>query len=104
MIDALEQLTLPWAGRIEFIDESDQELENGLRSGVVPRLRYACPSRVPESIRRAANENFVFIADAPVVASHLELLWYVVEQSISFDYHRYGNLGPRADEARALIL
>lgn len=104
MIDALEQLTLPWAGRIEFIDESDQELENGLRSGGVPRLRYACPARVPESIRRAANENFVFIADAPVVASHLELLWYVVEQSISFDYHRYGNLGPRADEARAPIL
>jgi RHH-type proline utilization regulon transcriptional repressor/proline dehydrogenase/delta 1-pyrroline-5-carboxylate dehydrogenase len=104
MIDALEQLTLPWAGRIEFIDESDQELENGLRSGGVPRVRYASPTRVPESIRRAANDHFVFIADAPVVASHLELLWYVVEQSISFDYHRYGNLGPRADEARSPIL
>jgi RHH-type proline utilization regulon transcriptional repressor/proline dehydrogenase/delta 1-pyrroline-5-carboxylate dehydrogenase len=28
------------------------------------------------------------------------LLWYVEEQSLSNDYHRYGNLGPRADEQR----
>jgi RHH-type proline utilization regulon transcriptional repressor/proline dehydrogenase/delta 1-pyrroline-5-carboxylate dehydrogenase len=28
-------------------------------------------------------------------------LWYLREQSISTDYHRYGNLGSRADEARA---
>jgi len=32
------------------------------------------------------------------------LLWYVVEQSISFDYHRYGNLGPRSTEKRAETL
>jgi RHH-type proline utilization regulon transcriptional repressor/proline dehydrogenase/delta 1-pyrroline-5-carboxylate dehydrogenase len=30
-------------------------------------------------------------------------LWYVVEQSISFDYHRYGNLGPRASEPRSPV-
>ncbi|MFN9714801.1 MAG: bifunctional proline dehydrogenase/L-glutamate gamma-semialdehyde dehydrogenase [Planctomycetota bacterium] len=100
VIDALEQLTLPWAGRIEFVDESDQELENGIRNGGVPRLRYAAAAQVPEAIRRAANEHFVFIADAPVSTSHLELLWYVIEQSTSFDYHRYGNLGPRSDEHR----
>jgi RHH-type proline utilization regulon transcriptional repressor/proline dehydrogenase/delta 1-pyrroline-5-carboxylate dehydrogenase len=29
------------------------------------------------------------------------LLWYVREQSVSFDYHRYGNLGVRSGEARA---
>jgi RHH-type proline utilization regulon transcriptional repressor/proline dehydrogenase/delta 1-pyrroline-5-carboxylate dehydrogenase len=104
VIDALEQLTLPWAGRIEFVDESDQDLELAIRNGAVPRLRYAASHRVPESIRRTANQHFVFVADAPVVASHLELLWYVIEQSISFDYHRYGNLGPRSDEPRATVL
>jgi RHH-type proline utilization regulon transcriptional repressor/proline dehydrogenase/delta 1-pyrroline-5-carboxylate dehydrogenase len=31
-------------------------------------------------------------------------LWYVREQSISTDYHRYGNLGMRADEVRAEVL
>jgi hypothetical protein len=30
----------------------------------------------------------------------LELPWYVQEQSISHDYHRYGNLGRRAAEPR----
>ena len=34
----------------------------------------------------------------------LELLWYVCEQSISTDYHRYGNLGNRAQEQRAEVL
>jgi len=33
----------------------------------------------------------------------LELLWYLREQSISTDYHRYGNLGTRADEPRAEV-
>lgn len=104
VIDALEQLTLPWAGRIEFVDESDQELENALRTGSAPRLRFTNSLHVPEAIRRAANRNFVYIADAPVVPHHFELLWYVVEQSISFDYHRYGNLGPRSEEPRSSVL
>ncbi len=40
---------------------------------------------------------------ARVREGRLELLWYVREQSISTDYHRYGNLGIRADEARAQV-
>jgi RHH-type proline utilization regulon transcriptional repressor/proline dehydrogenase/delta 1-pyrroline-5-carboxylate dehydrogenase len=103
-IDALEELTLPWAGRIEFVDESDQDLVNAIRKGGVLRLRYASSAYVPDPIRRAANEHFVFIADAPVVTSHLEILWYVTEQSVSFDYHRYGNLGPRSNEQRSGVL
>ncbi|MBC8326461.1 MAG: hypothetical protein H8E27_12630 [Verrucomicrobia subdivision 3 bacterium] len=38
----------------------------------------------------------------PVLAEgRLELLWYVEEQSLSHDYHRYGNLGARGNEKRA---
>ena len=41
-------------------------------------------------------------ADTPVLAEgRIELLWYLREQSISHDYHRYGNLGPRGGERRA---
>ena len=37
----------------------------------------------------------------PVLAAgRIELLWYLREQSISWDYHRYGNLGERANERR----
>ena len=31
------------------------------------------------------------------------MLWYVREQSISHDYHRYGNLGERSAETRATV-
>ena len=56
---------------------------------------------MPEMVRRAAAESGVYIADEPVLASgRIELLWYLREQSISYDYHRYGNLGARIDENR----
>jgi RHH-type proline utilization regulon transcriptional repressor/proline dehydrogenase/delta 1-pyrroline-5-carboxylate dehydrogenase len=34
----------------------------------------------------------------------IELLHYLREQSLSVDYHRYGNLGARGDEGRAPVL
>ncbi|SVB48250.1 uncharacterized protein METZ01_LOCUS201104, partial [marine metagenome] len=65
------------------------------------RLRYATPERVPESIRHAAHKKCIYVADTPVLSEgRLELLWYVEEQSLSNDYHRYGNLGPRFEEKR----
>ncbi len=101
-IAALEKLTYEWAGRIEFLEESDEELIHSIENGQVARLRYAATNRVPDSIRRAANRHQVFIADQRVsIHGRIELLWYVMEQSISFDYHRYGNLGPRSSEKRA---
>jgi RHH-type proline utilization regulon transcriptional repressor/proline dehydrogenase/delta 1-pyrroline-5-carboxylate dehydrogenase len=54
---------------------------------------------------KAAHESGVAVVSRPVsVEGRLELLWYVQEQSISIDYHRYGNLGVRADEPRASVL
>ena len=98
----MEKLTYEWAGRIEFLEESDAELIHSIENGQVARLRFAAGDRVHESIRRAANRHQVFIADEPVsMLGRTELLWYVMEQSISFDYHRYGNLGPRSNEKRA---
>jgi RHH-type proline utilization regulon transcriptional repressor/proline dehydrogenase/delta 1-pyrroline-5-carboxylate dehydrogenase len=31
----------------------------------------------------------------------VELLWFLQEQSVCHDYHRYGNLGRRATEPRS---
>jgi RHH-type proline utilization regulon transcriptional repressor/proline dehydrogenase/delta 1-pyrroline-5-carboxylate dehydrogenase len=65
------------------------------------RIRYAGRDRVPAEVRRAAAATGQWIADVPVVAAgRIELLWYLREQSISHDYHRYGNLGRRAGEPR----
>ena len=56
---------------------------------------------MPEALRRAAHEACIYIADTPVLSEgRLELLWYVEEQSLSHDYHRYGNLGACAGEKR----
>jgi hypothetical protein len=51
---------------------------------------------------QAAVEAGGCVVSVPVSGEgRLELLWYVQEQSISIDYHRYGNLGQRAAEERA---
>lgn len=87
---------------VQFITETDAQLTAAVTARQCDRLRYAAPSRVPEEVRRAANEANIFIADSPVlVEGRIELLWYLREQSLSFDYHRYGNLGPRSGEVRA---
>ncbi|MFN9345972.1 MAG: bifunctional proline dehydrogenase/L-glutamate gamma-semialdehyde dehydrogenase [Planctomycetota bacterium] len=103
-IEALERATLVWAGKIEWVEQTDEQLALEMQSGHVQRLRYDGTTKVPESIRRLAPKHTIFVADSPVLAHDLELLWYVEEQSVSFDYHRYGNLGSRADEPRSPVL
>ena len=101
-VRVLDDLTDSWAGHIEFIEESDDELVAAIRDGGTERVRFAAPDRVPRTLRVAAAEAFIHLADAPVLAEgRVELLWYVREQSLSHDYHRYGNLGPRLGERRA---
>jgi RHH-type transcriptional regulator, proline utilization regulon repressor / proline dehydrogenase / delta 1-pyrroline-5-carboxylate dehydrogenase len=97
----LEDLTHSWAGAIEFVDEDDDALASAITLGQVARIRYAAPNRVPEIIRNAAAGALQYIADTPISRhGRVELLWYVREQSVSHIYHRYGNLGLRADEPR----
>jgi RHH-type proline utilization regulon transcriptional repressor/proline dehydrogenase/delta 1-pyrroline-5-carboxylate dehydrogenase len=100
-VRALDDLTDSWAGDIEFIEESSAQLGSVIRAGEVERIRFAAPDRVAPELRSAAAESGVYLADAPVLREgRLELLWYLREQSISHDYHRYGNLGARAAETR----
>ncbi len=105
-LEALDEMTeMIWAASIEFVDETDETLVEIIRSGQTDRVRYASAERVPVEVRRAGAESYVYIADAPVLAEgRIELLWYVTEQSISEDYHRYGNLGARVTEERKPVL
>jgi RHH-type proline utilization regulon transcriptional repressor/proline dehydrogenase/delta 1-pyrroline-5-carboxylate dehydrogenase len=103
-VQRLEQLTQSWAGAIEFVEESDAELAQAIRDGQTERVRYAASDRPSPEALEAGNQMNGCIVSVPVSAEgRLELLWYVREQSISTDYHRYGNLGPRADEERASV-
>ena len=99
-----EQLTASWAAAIEFVWESDEELATVIREHQADRIRYAAPDRVAAVVRQAAAETGLCIVSAPVLMEgRIELLWYLQEQSICYDYHRYGNLGVRAGEPRAEI-
>jgi RHH-type proline utilization regulon transcriptional repressor/proline dehydrogenase/delta 1-pyrroline-5-carboxylate dehydrogenase len=98
----LDDMTDSWAAGIEFIHESDEQLAEAIRTGATARVRFAAADRVPQALRRVAHEAGVYLADAPVLAAgRVELLWYLREQSVSHAYHRYGNLGARAEERRA---
>lgn len=105
VLERLHDMTESWAADIEFVEQSDRELIEAVEWGGVSRLRYASPDRVPMAVRRAVMDRYVHVADSPVCTQgRIELMWYVQEQSISHDYHRYGNLGLRADENRAAVL
>jgi RHH-type proline utilization regulon transcriptional repressor/proline dehydrogenase/delta 1-pyrroline-5-carboxylate dehydrogenase len=103
-LSTLETLTEDWGGLIEFIEEPDAALAQAIRAGGVKRIRYAARERVPTEIYEAAAAAGMFLATAPVLCEgRIELLWYLQEQSVCVDYHRYGNLGNRAGEARCPV-
>lgn len=103
-VDLLHQLTESWAASIEFVEESAEALAEAIRGGQTERIRYADPTRVADVERRAAAEVGLYLATAPVLAvGRIEILHYLREQSLCVDYHRYGNLGARAGEARATV-
>jgi RHH-type proline utilization regulon transcriptional repressor/proline dehydrogenase/delta 1-pyrroline-5-carboxylate dehydrogenase len=101
----LEQITESWAAAIEFVEETDEELAGIVRQRQTDRVRYAAPDRVSQPVLEAAGESGVCVVSHPVLTEgRVELLWYLQEQSLSIDYHRYGNLGIRSAEQRADVL
>jgi RHH-type proline utilization regulon transcriptional repressor/proline dehydrogenase/delta 1-pyrroline-5-carboxylate dehydrogenase len=76
--------------------QSDEELIAALE--ILQRVRYAAPDRVPGQVMRAVAGKGYYIARAPVLMEgRLELLHYVMNQSVCDNYHRYGNLGERTE-------
>jgi RHH-type proline utilization regulon transcriptional repressor/proline dehydrogenase/delta 1-pyrroline-5-carboxylate dehydrogenase len=103
LVKQLDELTDSWAAAIEFVAETDTELAAAIDVRPV-RIRYAAPERVPLELRAAAASAGRYLADTRVSAhGRIELMWYFQEQSLTQIYHRYGNLGRRAEEERALV-
>lgn len=104
IVALLDELTESWGASIEFVEESDAELAEVVRRRGTDRIRYA-GERAPRELLEAIGETGVFVARTRVLGEgRVELLSYVKEQSISHDYHRYGNLGVRADEQRRPVI
>ena len=102
VIEFLNTVTEPWGAGVEFVEESDEELLDVIIAGHTGRIRYAHRDHISEMIWRCVPETGIYLAHAPVLAEgRVELLWYLREQSLCVDYHRYGNLGERSEEERA---
>jgi len=83
----------------------EQQLIESMQSGKCARVRYADPGHASARLRSIARDCGVVLIETTVVVNGLiELPWYFREQSISIDYHRYGNLGHRSCEKRTAPL
>ncbi len=60
------------------------------------RVRFAHPNRVSDAVYQMAAQSGVYLdTTPPLKEGRFELLHTLQEQSICFNYHRYGNLGER---------
>lgn len=88
---------------ITFKEESEDDFFGRVSEGIFERIRLI--SSPSEDLRKIASETGCFLDIAEVLANgHLELLHHVREVSLSYDYHRYGNLGLREQEKRNPVL
>lgn len=56
------------------------------------RIRTCSPTIPMEMYERAAETNKYIATNPPVKDGRVELIHYIKEQSISFEYHRYGSI------------
>ena len=66
--------------------------EQALMVALAAQIIRTCSANIPvEMYRRAADTNKFIATDAPVKNGRIELIHYLKEQSIAFEYHRYGS-------------
>ena len=85
---------------VEICTETDEELAERLlitnKTSKIDCLSYTHPDLVPQIIHQAATKLGKHISRHVTLAEgRIEMLRYLCEQSISIDYHHYGNLGER---------
>jgi len=86
----LEVLKIGLYNEFPLIIESETEFIN--RMNDYERVR-ACGNQLSSELYQKAAKLGKHIANAkPLIEGRLELLHYVKEQSISFEYHRYGSI------------
>ncbi len=70
--------------------ETEQEFISGI--GNQNRIR-TCSAQISDDIyKRAAEKGIHIVNTKPLMEGRIELLNYLKEQSISFEYHRYGSI------------
>lgn len=86
-----------------IVKETESHFLERVKNGAFKRIRLLTPPS--PDLQIAATHSACHLASDPVLANgRFELLHYLHEVAISFDYHRYGNLGVREGEDRKPIL
>ena len=86
-----------------LVEESEDHFLKRVEAGAFKKIRLLTPPS--SALTQACSESFCHLDQAPVLTNgRFELLHYLREVSVSFDYHRYGNLGVREGEVRKPIL
>ena len=81
------------------VEEGGAFLER-FKKGSRQRLRLLRP--MSSAMKHIVAKNLATVVDDPVLMNgRFELLHYLKEVALSYDYHRYGNLGPREEEERS---
>jgi len=85
------------------IEETKEEFHKRIEEGKIKRLRLT--TLASDNLKKIASRSACHIIDKPVLANgRFELLHYIKEISVTYDYHRYGNLGNRESEMRKPLL
>jgi RHH-type proline utilization regulon transcriptional repressor/proline dehydrogenase/delta 1-pyrroline-5-carboxylate dehydrogenase len=88
---------------LTFTEEDEATFLKRLKAGAFKRVRLA--SLPDDALIEAASHSATLLDHDQVLATgRFELLHYLREESISIDYHRYGNLGLREAEIRKPVL
>lgn len=96
------QITPEWRKLMSifrFVEEKESRFLERVKMGAFHRVRLL--SSPNATWQYTAAESACYLDAAPVLASgRFELLHYLREVSVSYDYHRYGSLGVREGEMR----
>lgn len=87
-MDILEKEAANYGKRL--LVQTEEEFVNSMAS--YERIR-ACSAELPDAVFAKTAQLGLYIATAtPVSEGRIELLHYLKEQSISYEYHRYGSI------------
>ena len=77
----------------KFVTVKSESLDSFINSIVNYERIRTCSKNIPFEIYEKAAETNKYVADQPPVKNgRVELINYIKEQSISFEYHRYGSI------------
>ncbi|MDR3296682.1 MAG: bifunctional proline dehydrogenase/L-glutamate gamma-semialdehyde dehydrogenase, partial [Prevotellaceae bacterium] len=85
-----KKLEEKFAGKVKILAQSEADFMASM--GSYERIRLCSPSSNDELYKAAAKLGLHIADHKPLVEGRLELLHYLKEQSIAYEYHRYGSI------------